>query len=107
MDFEKLTNVMRRLALVAGDQIMEIYNAETFEVRTKSDNSPVTEADEAADAIISAGLRAEFPSVTLVTEQYEDLPIAQWSRVRAKGPNSDLRRTSKPRGHHARTKRQR
>jgi 3'(2'), 5'-bisphosphate nucleotidase len=69
LDFEKLTNVMRRLALVAGDQIMEIYNAETFEVRTKSDNSPVTEADEAADAIISAGLRAEFPSVTLVTEE--------------------------------------
>lgn len=63
---------MRNLALVAGDKIMEIYNADNFEVRTKSDESPVTEADEAADAIISAGLRKAFPSVALVTEEQAD-----------------------------------
>jgi 3'(2'), 5'-bisphosphate nucleotidase len=40
---------------------MRIYGAEDFEVRAKSDASPVTEADEAADALISAGLRAAFP----------------------------------------------
>jgi 3'(2'), 5'-bisphosphate nucleotidase len=32
----------------------------------------VTEADEAADAIISAGLRAAFPDVALVTEEQAD-----------------------------------
>ncbi|MDG1769048.1 MAG: inositol monophosphatase family protein, partial [Yoonia sp.] len=69
MDFEKLTTVMRRLALEAGDKIMEIYADPDFEVRSKSDESPVTEADEAADAIISAGLRAAFPDVALVTEE--------------------------------------
>ncbi|KJZ19363.1 3'(2'),5'-bisphosphate nucleotidase CysQ [Loktanella sp. S4079] len=69
MDFEKLTQVMRELALLAGDKIMEIYAADDFEVRSKSDESPVTEADEAADAIISAGLRAAFPDVPLVTEE--------------------------------------
>lgn len=69
LDFEILTRVMRNLALVAGDKIMEIYNSDKFEVRTKSDNSPVTEADEAADAIISAGLRRAFPNVTLITEE--------------------------------------
>ena len=69
MDFEHLTRVMRRLALEAGDKIMEIYNAPDFDVKTKSDNSPVTEADEAADALISAGLRAEFPDIALVTEE--------------------------------------
>ncbi|NBR53999.1 MAG: 3'(2'),5'-bisphosphate nucleotidase CysQ, partial [Rhodobacteraceae bacterium] len=69
MDLQKLTLVMRRLALEAGDKIMEIYAAEDFEVRSKSDQSPVTEADEAADAIISAGLRAEFPELPLVTEE--------------------------------------
>ncbi|MFZ8959841.1 MAG: 3'(2'),5'-bisphosphate nucleotidase CysQ, partial [Paracoccaceae bacterium] len=51
MDLQKLTLVMRRLALEAGDRIMEIYASEDFEVRSKSDQSPVTEADEAADAI--------------------------------------------------------
>ena len=72
MDFEKLTTVMRRLSLDAGDAIMEIYNSPDFEVKTKSDDSPVTAADEAADAIISAGLRAAFPDVALVTEEQAD-----------------------------------
>ncbi|CUH64890.1 3'(2'),5'-bisphosphate nucleotidase CysQ [Thalassovita gelatinovora] len=69
MDYEKLTQVMRRLSLVAGDKIMEIYNSDEFEVKLKSDDSPVTEADEAADALISEGLRTAFPDVVLVTEE--------------------------------------
>jgi 3'(2'), 5'-bisphosphate nucleotidase len=72
LDYDRLTTVMRRLALEAGDVIMEIYNSDDFEVRSKSDDSPVTAADEAADALISAGLRAEFPDVTLVTEEQAD-----------------------------------
>ena len=69
MDYEKLVTVMRTLALEAGDKIMEIYNSDDFEVKTKSDESPVTAADEAADALISDGLRAAFPEVLLVTEE--------------------------------------
>ncbi|WP_193143083.1 MULTISPECIES: 3'(2'),5'-bisphosphate nucleotidase CysQ [unclassified Meridianimarinicoccus] len=69
MDFGKLETEMRRLALEAGDVIMEIYGREDFDVKAKSDDSPVTEADEAADALISAGLRAAFPDVLLVTEE--------------------------------------
>lgn len=69
MDYEQLTTVMRSLALEAGAKIMEIYNADDFEVRTKSDESPVTAADEAADALISAGLRTAFPDILLITEE--------------------------------------
>ncbi|MEL6914293.1 MAG: 3'(2'),5'-bisphosphate nucleotidase CysQ [Pseudomonadota bacterium] len=69
MDYAKLEDVMRRLALEAGAKIMEIYGARDFDVKVKSDASPVTEADEAADALISAGLRAAFPDITLVTEE--------------------------------------
>lgn len=69
MDFDRLVMVMRRLALEAGDRIMEIYEAPDFEVKSKSDLSPVTEADEAADALISAGLAEAFPTVALVTEE--------------------------------------
>lgn len=60
---------LRRLALLAGAKIMEIYEAEDFEVKTKSDASPVTEADEAADKIIADGLRAAFPDAAIVTEE--------------------------------------
>ena len=69
MEYDTLVAEMRRLALEAGDRIMEIYEADDFDVKVKSDASPVTEADEAADAIISAGLRAAFPDVALVTEE--------------------------------------
>ena len=69
MNYDALVPVIRTLALEAGDKIMEIYDADDFEVKQKSDDSPVTAADEAADAIISAGLRAAFPDVMLVTEE--------------------------------------
>lgn len=72
MDYGKLEEVMRKLALAAGDVIMEIYNADDFDVKVKSDDSPVTAADEAADALISAGLREAFPDVMLVTEEQAD-----------------------------------
>lgn len=69
MDFAQLETVCRRLALEAGEKIMEIYGESDFAVRAKADDSPVTAADEAADALISAGLRAAFPGVALVTEE--------------------------------------
>ncbi|UWR07153.1 3'(2'),5'-bisphosphate nucleotidase CysQ [Ruegeria sp. B32] len=69
MTYDDLIPVIRRLALEAGDKIMEIYDADDFDVKVKSDSSPVTEADEAADALISAGLRATFPDILLVTEE--------------------------------------
>lgn len=72
MDYQALIPVIRSLALEAGDKIMEIYNGDDFDVKVKSDDSPVTEADEAADAIISAGLRKAFPDVMLVTEEQAD-----------------------------------
>jgi len=69
MNYDELIPVIRRLALEAGDKIMEIYGTDDFDVKAKADDSPVTAADEAADALISAGLRAAFPDVMLVTEE--------------------------------------
>lgn len=69
MDFDRLIPVIRQLALDAGARIMEVYNGPDFAVKSKGDQSPVTEADEAADALISAGLRAEFPDLVLITEE--------------------------------------
>ncbi len=48
---------------------MEIYQADDFEVRSKSDDSPVTAADEAADALISEILAEAFPDTLIVTEE--------------------------------------
>ena len=69
MDYEKLVTTMRRLAIEAAGEIMEVYGSDDFDVRAKSDDSPVTEADERADKLISDGLRAAFPDIALVTEE--------------------------------------
>ena len=79
MDFPPLVSLMRTLALEAGDKIMEVYAASDFDVRAKSDNSPVTAADEAADAIISAGLRVAYPDMILITEEQADSHALQAS----------------------------
>ena len=68
---------MRRLAIVAGARIMEVYRRDDIAARAKADASPVTEADEAADAIISSGLAAAFPGIPLVTEEQADTHAVQ------------------------------
>ncbi|WP_083095674.1 3'(2'),5'-bisphosphate nucleotidase CysQ [Pseudophaeobacter leonis] len=77
MTYEELIPVIRRLAIEAGSKIMEIYNSDDFDVKVKSDDSPVTAADEAADALISAGLRSAFPDLMLGTEEQSDSHKAQ------------------------------
>jgi 3'(2'), 5'-bisphosphate nucleotidase len=69
MDFDRLCETMRRLAIEAGEAIMEVYRAADMGVEAKADDSPVTAADLAADRLISAGLREAFPEVPLVTEE--------------------------------------
>ena len=73
-DFDRADMVatFRRLALLGGEAIMEVYGRDDFGVRAKSDESPVTEADEAADRVIADGLRSAFPDIPLVTEEQSD-----------------------------------
>ena len=76
-----LRDAVIRIARAAGDVIMAIY-ATDFAVRGKSDASPVTEADERAEAVITQGLRALAPGVTIVAEEAVaggDQPeVGQW-----------------------------
>ncbi len=60
-----------RLAREAGNGIMSYYQTD-LAVDEKDKGEPVTVADRAADAWISAGLRAVFPSDGLLTEESND-----------------------------------
>ena len=66
-----LAEVCVALAREAGAEIMRVY-ATDFEARAKDDESPVTEADLAADKVIVAGLRHSFPEIPIVTEEQAD-----------------------------------
>lgn len=54
----------------AGGAIMEIYtNASGFDVTHKADNSPVTAADMAAQAVLAPGLAALLADVPVLSEE--------------------------------------
>lgn len=72
IDRKALLSAMRRLSIEAGKAIMQVYRRDEIDVRSKSDTSPVTEADEAADRLIFDGLRREFADIPLVTEEQSD-----------------------------------
>jgi len=52
----------------AGDAIMDIYDS-SFEVETKSDNSPLTIADKKSHCIIDEGLKNIFPDIPILSEE--------------------------------------
>lgn len=64
-----MTETLTRLARQAGAAIMAVYGRDDFEVRAKGDDTPVTEADLAADRIIVDGLAAAYPDIAVVTEE--------------------------------------
>lgn len=79
-DLEKWLPDIIRLATQAGERIMAIYQQD-FSILKKKDETPVTEADMAAHAIIDDGLEeiaAEYP---MLSEESTSIPFedrAHW-----------------------------
>jgi 3'(2'), 5'-bisphosphate nucleotidase len=63
-----LLDLASRLADEAGAAILRVRRS-GYDVRHKDDDSPVTEADHAAEAIIAAGLRAATPEIPVIAEE--------------------------------------
>ena len=62
-----LLAAIEQAALQAGEVILEIYETD-FDVDRKADNSPVTEADVKAEAVILDALLALTPDIPIVAE---------------------------------------
>lgn len=56
------------ISRAAGEQVMQVYRSD-FEVRGKEDASPVTEADERAEALILGALAQCSPGIPVVSEE--------------------------------------
>ena len=67
-DRDELRNRIAEIARRAGAAIMQVY-ATDFTARGKADASPVTEADELAEALILDQLRALTPQLPIVSEE--------------------------------------
>lgn len=68
MDDAALLELAARLAWEAASLILSV-RARGFATSQKQDRSPVTEADHAAEALITAGLRAAAPLIPVVAEE--------------------------------------
>lgn len=62
---ESLTQLMRS----ANDAILTVYDSATLHVDTKSDSSPVTEADLAAHRVLVSGLNQIDQTIPIVSEE--------------------------------------
>jgi 3'(2'), 5'-bisphosphate nucleotidase len=75
------------LARAAGDVALRFYVDKSATVRAKDDRSPVTDADDASEAVILEGLRKLTPDIPVVSEEAtargetklgETLPVTFW-----------------------------
>jgi 3'(2'), 5'-bisphosphate nucleotidase len=82
MDLQKLIEPLVALAEDAGRAILEVYSTD-FDVQSKSDESPLTQADLASHNRIAAGLQRLTPDIPVISEE-DGLPDfaerSQWSR---------------------------
>jgi len=67
-DYRRLTDDLAAAAREAGEAILQIVRR-GFEVESKRDSSPVTEADRAAELIILAALARAAPGVPVIAEE--------------------------------------
>jgi 3'(2'), 5'-bisphosphate nucleotidase len=75
-----LLHTLASLAQEAGRAVMLVYARSDIGLVHKADESPLTQADLAADAIILQGLARHFPGLPVVTEESPGLrrePLAQ------------------------------
>jgi len=82
MNLKELIDPIANLAADAGQAILEVY-ATDFDVQSKDDESPLTQADLASHYCIVAGLEALTPDIPIISEE-EGLPTfeerGQWQR---------------------------
>ncbi len=74
--------IIRDTARRAGEVILEVY-ARDFEVETKADDSPLTEADRKANTVIVEALENQYPEIPIISEETKTLPYPDrkdWTR---------------------------
>ena len=68
-DADALALLFAELAVAAGARVMDVFARERLDVRYKNDASPVSEADEAAEAFLLETLARRLPGVPAVAEE--------------------------------------
>jgi 3'(2'), 5'-bisphosphate nucleotidase len=70
---QDLLDAVKKIAEEAGQAILDIYQQEDVQVQTKSDQSPLTQADLASHDIITKALKKLTPEIPILSEEGEQL----------------------------------
>lgn len=82
MDLKKMIDAVIELSIAAGEQILEVYEAEDFAVEYKEDESPLTVADEKSHQVIVRGL-ASLSHLPVLSEEAANIDWTErssWSQ---------------------------
>jgi len=74
---EKEIKNITELSLSASKAILQIYNSDNFDVKIKSDNSPLTIADKTSHKIINEGLLKLFPQIPILSEEGKEIQFEE------------------------------
>lgn len=69
MNLTILVEEVIKISLKAGKEILKIYNAQNYDVQYKSDDSPITIADEISNKIITEDLSKLVPLFPVISEE--------------------------------------
>lgn len=82
IDLPTLTQQVIKIAEQASEKILTVYNTE-FDVTSKDDNTPLTEADMAAHHTITEGLHQLTPDIPILSEESNNISFdvrSLWDR---------------------------
>ena len=71
LDISENLRIAIKAAIIAGNEVLKIYNKDNFEVKLKSDNSPLTTADERSNKIIIDHLT--FTKIPIISEESDQI----------------------------------
>lgn len=66
-------NDINRIATEAGKRILDVYNSDSFGVELKSNNSPLTKADQVAHEFICEALSNLQPNIPILSEENKEI----------------------------------
>lgn len=69
----KLLEITQR----AAEEILDVYESANISVETKTDSSPLTEADRRSNAVIVSALEREFPGLPVLSEETRAVPYEE------------------------------
>lgn len=78
-----LLEIAKKIAVEAGEAVLEVYDKGEFDAYQKADESPVTSADYLANDIINKRLKVATPDIPILSEENQHASLEerkQWSR---------------------------